>query len=97
VVESVTVTTVNRSRGAKAGQAVVVIKDDLGSPVASANVVGDFGGTFNEVGKTGTTNSDGSVTFTTNDSAKGGVTVTFCVTDVTGSLPYSGADVCGST
>jgi len=97
VVGSITVSAVNVSRGTKAGQAVVAIRDNLGAPVSGATVTGDFTGTFVESGKTGNTGSDGSVTFTTSGSAKGSLSVTFCVTGVTGPLPLATTiPVCGS-
>ncbi len=81
-VESVVVTTVGQGRGFKSGQATVTVVDSQGTLVAGAVVDGDFSGTFNEPGFSGTTGGDGTVTFTTTGSAKGGVTVTFCLTSV---------------
>ena len=40
--------------------------------------------------------SGGSVTFTTSASRKGNVSLTFCVDDISGSLPYNGGQVCQS-
>ena len=95
LVDSVTVSTVSAGQGQKSGRAVVAVVDDLGSPVAGATVSGTFSGTYNETAS-GTTGADGSVTFDTSATAKGGVSFTFCVTDVTGTLTYSGPEVCGS-
>jgi len=96
-VDSITVTTVNAGKGAKAGQAVVVISDGLGNLLQGATVVGDFTGTLTESGLTGTTDNAGSATITTSGTAKGGVSLTFCATSVThGSLPAFAGEVCGS-
>lgn len=95
LVDSVTVSTVSASKGQKNGRAVVVVVDDLGSPVEGATVSGTFSGTFNETAS-GTTGANGSVTFDTSASAKNGISFTFCVTDVTGTLTYAGPEVCGS-
>jgi len=97
-VDSVTVDTANVGRGQKVGRAVVVVVDDQGSPVAGAEVTGDFSGTtFNEPGRTGTTDADGSATIDTLGTAKKGISFTFCVTGITHStLTYAGPEVCGS-
>ena len=71
----------------KSGTATVTVVDNLGSPFGGALVTGIFSGTFNET-VSGTTGSDGKVSFQTSNSASGGVTVNFCVDDVSGSLPY---------
>jgi hypothetical protein len=97
VVDSVTVSTVNVGKGNKHGRAVVVITDDLGSPVQGAVVTGDFTGTIAESGLEGTTDAGGSATIDTAGTAKGSVSLTFCVTNVAGALPYNGGGVvCGS-
>jgi len=96
-VDSVTVTTVNAGKGAKAGQAVVVISDGLGNLLQGATVAGNFTGSINESGS-GTTNGSGSATITTSGTAKGGVSLTFCTTSVIHSsgLPDFTGEVCGS-
>lgn len=80
-VQSITVSTVNAGRGSKHGQAIVTVVDDLGSPLNGATVFGDFSGGFVESAN-GVTDGNGSVTFTTTATVKGGVTFTFCVDDV---------------
>ena len=81
---SVTVTTVNIGQGQKRGRAIVVVVDDLGAPVAGAIVTGDFSGTLNEPGVSGSpTDATGTTVIDTTGSAKGGVSVTFCVTSIT--------------
>jgi hypothetical protein len=81
---SVVVTTVNVGKGAKQGRATVVVVDDLGGLVAGATVTGDFSGTFNEPGVSDPpTDATGTTVIDTVGSAKGGVSVTFCVTSIT--------------
>ncbi|MDH3306082.1 MAG: multicopper oxidase domain-containing protein [Acidimicrobiia bacterium] len=82
-VGSVTVTTVSVGKGLKQGHATVVVVDNLGAPVAGANVTGDFSGSFNEPGLSGTTDASGTAVIQTNATAKGGLSVTFCVTIIT--------------
>jgi len=60
--------------------------------VANANVTGNFSGTFNESGRTSVTNANGVATITTNGTAGGSLSVTFCVTAITHtSLTYNSA------
>ncbi len=80
---SLTVTTVSLGKGEKSGRAIVTVVDDLGNPVAGASVTGDFSGTFNEAGATGQTDATGTAVIDTTGSAKGGVSVTFCVKSIT--------------
>jgi FtsP/CotA-like multicopper oxidase with cupredoxin domain len=96
-VDSITVTTVNAGRGAKAGQAVIVISDGLGNLLQGATVTGNFTGTLSDSGLSGTTDNSGSVTFSTSGTAKGGISLTFCTTSVThSSLDNFTGEVCGS-
>ncbi len=81
-VGSVAVTTVSIGEGLKQGEATVVVVDDLGGPVAGATVTGDFSGTFTEPDASGTTDDTGTAVILTQGSAKGGVSVTFCVTSI---------------
>jgi hypothetical protein len=81
---SVVVTTVNVGQGNKIGRATVVVVDDLGGPVEGAIVTGDFSGTFPESGVTGpATDATGTTVIDTTGSAKGSVSLTFCVTSIT--------------
>ncbi|GGY44853.1 hypothetical protein GCM10007148_12240 [Parvularcula lutaonensis] len=93
VVSSVTTGTQGAGKGQKLGTATVTITDDLGNPVESASVSGQFSGSWNETAS-GVTGADGTVTFTTSTSQGGKVTVDFCVSDVTATLPL---DPAGST
>jgi len=90
-VASITPATVNAGQGNKRGRATVSIVTDTGVPVSGASVSGTFTGDYNE-SFSGTTNSSGSVTFTTAGTKKGGISFTFCVDNVSGSLPYVSAD-----
>ncbi len=81
-VTSITLSTVNQGKGFKSGRAVVVINDGQGNPLAGATVTGDFSGTFDEPGKSGTTGENGTVVFETNETAKGAISLTFCVTAI---------------
>ena len=78
---SVTVTTVNIGQGNKVGQATIVVLDDQGGVVSNATVSGAFSGTFNE-SASGTTDASGTATLQTSSSAKGSVSVTYCVTSI---------------
>ncbi|WP_296620778.1 Ig-like domain-containing protein [Marivirga sp.] len=77
----------NAGGGSKYGTATVTISDNLGNPVSGALVSGTFSGTFNE-SVSSTTGSDGTVLFQTSTTARGGVTVNFCVNNVEGNLTY---------
>lgn len=81
-VGSLTVGTDNLARGFKAGYAEIVVVDDAGNPVSDATVSGEFSGTFNE-SASGTTDGSGFTRVTTEASAKGSITVRFCVTAIT--------------
>lgn len=95
---SVNVSTVGVGQGQKVGQAVVTIVDDQGGPVENAVVSGDFTGTFNEtVPASLPTDANGQTVIQTSGSAKGNVSVTFCVTYVSHpTLQDFSGTVCGS-
>ena len=96
-VQSIVVSTVNEGRGAKSGQAVVTIVDDLGNPVDTALVSGDFRGQITEDVIEAQTGADGNVTIPTSGSAKPLNTLSFCVTSVThGTLADFTGEVCSS-
>lgn len=86
-VSSVVVGTINAGGGSRFGSATVTILDNLNNPVSGALVSGTFSGSFNE-SVSGTTGSNGQVVLRTSTTARGGVTVNFCVNNVSGSLPY---------
>lgn len=96
-VRSITVSAVNQGRGNKSGLAVIVVEDDGGSVVSGATVTGDFSGTFNETVSSGPTNASGSTSVETSGTAKGGVSVTYCVTEITHpTLTDFSGNVCAS-
>ena len=83
-VGSMMVTAVNIGQGQKQGQAIVVVVDNLGSPVAGATATGDFSGTFNEPNlSSDPTDTNGTTIITTSGSSKGNIQLTFCVTGIT--------------
>ncbi|RIA09399.1 putative secreted protein (Por secretion system target) [Flavobacteriaceae bacterium MAR_2010_72] len=87
-VSSIVTGTANAGKGSKYGTANVTIVDNLGNPIANAQVTGTFSGTFNE-SASAYTNSNGSAALQTQASSKGTVTVNFCVDSVVYSaLPY---------
>ncbi len=88
-VQSIFTGTENVGRGNKRGTATITIYDDLGTAVSGATVTGTFSGSFNET-VSGTTDSNGTVVLVTNGTAKGKITVDFCVSNVThSSLTYA--------
>ncbi len=100
-VGSITVSTVNIGKGLKIGRAVVIVTDDQGGIVSDAVVSGEFTGTFNEIISTSTpTDSTGTTTIDTSNTAKGSVALTFCVTGITHSalndFTAAPGDVCSS-
>lgn len=86
-VSGITLATVNAGQGKKRGQAQVTIVDHTGAPVSGASVIGTFSGSYNET-RSATTNGSGVAVITTSATAKGGVAFSFCIDDVSGSLPY---------
>ena len=82
-VQSITVTTVKVGKGEKKGHAQVVIVDNNGDPVPSADVTGSFSGDINEGSLPQTTDPGGQADIESNGTAKGGVSIMFCVVNVT--------------
>jgi len=96
-VGSLIVTTVNLGQGNKQGRATVVVIDDVGGVVQDAIVTGSFTGTFVEPDVSGSTDATGTTTIDTSGSAKGGVSVTFCVESITHpSFPSWTGNFCAS-
>lgn len=92
-VGSITVSTVSIGGGKKRGQAVIVVKDELGNLVSNATVTGTFSGSFNETVTGNPTGTDGSTAVQTSGSKAGSVTLSFCVTSITHPTltPFSGS------
>ena len=74
----------------KSGQVVVTIYDDCGNPVAGALVDGTFSGDFDDVIVDQVTDANGQAVFTSTGCLKR-PSYTFCVDDVTATLPYNSA------
>jgi beta-glucanase (GH16 family) len=86
VVSSVVTGTQGAGRGQKYGTATVTVLDDLGAPATGVNVSGNFTGTWNESANA-ITDANGVAEFLSSGTASGGVSVNFCVIDVTNGLP----------
>jgi FtsP/CotA-like multicopper oxidase with cupredoxin domain len=82
-VRSITVSVVGIGGGNKIGRALVVVEDDQGGLVSGAVVSGEFTGTIVEtVTASDPTDANGLTVIDTTGSAKGSVSVTFCVTAI---------------
>lgn len=90
-VDAILLSTWNAGQGNKGGQAQVTVVDDCGNPISGVTVSGTFTGDFNE-SHSAVTNASGVAILQTVGVKKGGVSITFCVDNVTGSLPYDSAD-----
>jgi beta-glucanase (GH16 family) len=86
-VSNVTTGTQSAGKGKKYGTATVTVTDDLGMPVSGASVAGTFSGSWAESGS-GVTDASGSVTMLTSTTLSGGVSASFCVSSLSGSLPH---------
>jgi PKD repeat protein len=92
-VASILVDTVNNGGGNKSPRATVTIQDNLGNPVGSVLVSGEFTGDASG-SDISTTGGDGLTTLVSPASKRGKVKFTFCVTDVSGTLTWDGAMPC---
>ncbi len=81
-VESIAVSIINAGGGKKKGETTVIVVNDCGSPVSGALVTGDFSGSISEYGVSAITDASGVATLQTSGNAKGRVSITFCVNDV---------------
>ncbi len=99
-VASITVNTVSAGRGQKAGQATIVVADDLGNPVTGARISGAFSGDFTGDVEQADTGNDDSVTVQSDNSVPNKTknpALTFCVTSITHSTLGGFSDqVCNS-
>jgi hypothetical protein len=100
-VGSISAGTYGAGKGQKGGAATIVVVDDQGNLVEGAVVTGEFTGTFNEVvNGSGATDASGSTSVQTSGTAKGGVSVTFCVTGISHptltDFSANMGEVCGS-
>ncbi len=95
LVTSMSTTEVSAGRGQSFGQVSVTVENELGQPVAGAEVFVRFGGDLIETGSV-FTNSSGQAVYTTGVSARK-PSFEACVTDVVAAgLNYSGGEVCQS-
>ena len=78
---SLVVSTDGAGQGQKVGRADIVVVDNNNNLIDGATVTGDFSGTFNET-VSGNTGANGLAVVTTTGSAKGKVSVEFCVTSI---------------
>ena len=70
--------------GSNYGTATIVVTDELGNSVAGATVQGEFSGSIVEViSSSPATGSNGQTTVTTSQTAKGNISLSFCVTTIT--------------
>ena len=94
MVDSVSISTSRKGKNTKA-TAAVSIKSSTGASISGASVTGCFSGAVSGCG-TGTTGSNGQVSF--QSANYGGGSVTFCVNAVSGTnLTFqSGSSDCGS-
>lgn len=90
-IQSVTTSTVSVGQGKKQATAAVVVRDNLGNPVANMQVLGKFSGSWNEQA-IATTGADGIANFTTSSSLGGNVSASFCVIEVNSQLPLDTAN-----
>jgi hypothetical protein len=78
------------------GRATVIIKDNLGNPVANAAILGTFSGTPNEQ-RTGTTSSNGTAVIDSRSFQKTILSLKFCVDSVVRSpLAFTNPNTCGT-
>lgn len=98
-IQAISTSLINVGQGQKKGTTTVSIADNAGNPAVGYTVAGDFTGSLIE-SFAGVTDQFGNVTFTTTGSTNGSVSVTFCVSNVSGgTLPYdpsSNVVFCGS-
>ncbi|QKX16316.1 family 16 glycosylhydrolase [Microbulbifer sp. YPW1] len=94
-VSSVVTGTASAGRGQKYATATVTVLDDLGRGVPGVSVSGNFGGNITESGASGLTDSNGIASITSTATAGGNLSVSFCVTDLSGGLSHDTATSTG--
>jgi len=91
-VSSIVPATQGVGQGKKIGKATVTVVDYCGAPVSGVTVSGTFTGDYNE-SRSAVTNGNGVAVVETTATAKGNVSFTFCVDNVSGgSLTYDSGD-----
>jgi len=92
-IEAVLATTQGTGPGKMSGVAFVTVNNDNEAIVgAGYTVTGNFSGSLNQTGVSAVTDENGIAKFTTVSYAKKGDIVNFCVSNVTGPLPFDSAD-----
>ena len=86
-VASIVLSVENLGQGNKRGLATVTVQDDLGDPASGYQVTGDFSGDFSDTGVSGQTDTNGVVELRSS-TKKGRSNFSFCVSNVSGDLPY---------
>lgn len=95
VISSINTGTQSAGKGKKYGLATITVLDNLGNPVNGASVTGNFSGTWNETASS-VTDVNGVATLLTATALNGTVTVNFCVSGVSASLPLDPANSNGT-
>ena len=92
-VASILAQVIGEGGGQKRPRATVTIIDDQGNPVGSATVTGEFTGSAADPSESEVTNGSGLAVLNSDNTKKGKVNFTFCVTTVThASLTYQEGD-----
>ncbi|MCW8194508.1 family 16 glycosylhydrolase [Proteobacteria bacterium 005FR1] len=81
-VSSVETGTLSASQGQKYATAKVTVLDNTGSPAPNVTVTGDFSGSIVESGASAVTDANGVAEIVSSSTAKGNITVNFCVTSL---------------
>ena len=88
-VSSIVLGKVGVGKGAKSATAEVTVSDDCSALIAGATVLGEFTGDYYNESGSAVTSASGIAVFSTANSVKGKAGFQFCVTAITGTLPYA--------
>ena len=88
-VSSIVLGKVSVGKGAKSATAEVTVSDDCSALIAGATVLGEFTGDYYNESGSAVTSASGIAVFSTANSVKGKAGFQFCVTAITGTLPYA--------
>jgi sialate O-acetylesterase len=89
LVASIVLGKVSADKGAKLAQAEVTVSDDCGALIAGATVFGEFSGDYYNESGSAATDATGAAVLSTVNSVKGKASFQFCVTDISGAMPYT--------
>jgi sialate O-acetylesterase len=87
-VASIVLGKASADKGAKLAQAEVTVSDDCGALIEGATVLGEFSGDYYSETGSAVTAASGVAVLSTVNSVKGKASFQFCVTDITGTMPY---------